>query len=96
MTPAPQRFAHHELVADAFPLVLIVEPSPHARARRLERPHFAKQLLTCFVEADHRIRWVVGQKVGLDHVLHAPDELGISLWRHAPRLDDPRLDVVFF
>src|SRR5262245_54939254 len=46
MTPAPQRFAHHELVADAFPLVLIVEPSPHARARRLERPHFAEQLLT--------------------------------------------------
>src|SRR5271163_1333545 len=34
--------------------------------------------------------------VGLDHVFHAPDVVGIGVRRDAPRLDDPRLDVVFF
>jgi hypothetical protein len=37
-----------------------------------------------------------GQEVSLDHVLHAPDVVGVGLRRDAPGLDDPRLDVVFF
>jgi hypothetical protein len=53
-------------------------------------------LLARLVEADHRVLRVVGQHVGLDHVLHAPDIVGVRVRREAPGLDDPRLDVVFF
>ena len=96
MPPAPQRFTHHQLVADALPLVLVVLPGRTARPRRPWRPHLAEQLLARLIEADHRVLRIVGQQVGLDHVLHAPDVLGVGLGRDAPRLNDPRLDVVFF
>src|SRR5207248_2585827 len=60
------------------------------------QPHLAEQLLARRIEADHRIPRIVGQQVGLDHVLHAPDVVGVGVRRDAPGLDDPRLDVVFF
>src|SRR5207302_6391296 len=58
--------------------------------------HLPEQLLARLIEADHGIPRVVGQQVGLDHVLPAPDVVGIRVRRNAPGLDDPRLDVVFF
>src|SRR3954451_5021340 len=96
MPPAAQRLTHQQLVADAFPLVLVVHTSRRTPATPLGRSHLPKQLLAGFVEADHRIAGVVRQLVGLDHVLHAPDVVGIGVRRQAPRRHDPRLDVVFF
>src|SRR5262249_22448484 len=83
-----------QLVADALALVLVVHLQAAAPPAR--RSHFPEQLLAGFVKADHRIPRVVRQQVGLDHVLQAPDELGIGVRRQAPGGDDPRLDVVFF
>src|SRR5262245_5776543 len=94
--PAPQRLTHQELVADPFTLVLVIHSRRPARPRRAGRPDLAEQLLAGLVEADHRIPRVVGPHVGLDHVFHPPDELGVGARRDAPGPDDPRLDVVFF
>jgi hypothetical protein len=54
------------------------------------------KLLACFIEAHHGIARIVGQQIGLQHILHAPDELGIRLGGDTPGLDDPWLDVIFF
>src|SRR6201987_4042108 len=35
VTPAPQGFAHQQLVAYSLPLILIIDPGPPARARPL-------------------------------------------------------------
>src|SRR5262245_7718624 len=96
MTPAAQRLAQQQLVADALALVLVVHLRRVARPRPPRRPHLAEELLARLIEADHRVLRVVRQQVGLDHVLQAPDVLGVGLRRDAPRRDDPRLDVVFF
>src|SRR5262249_31723754 len=75
-------------------LVLVVHLKATAPPAR--RSPFPEQLLAGFVEADHRIPRVVGQQVGLDHVFHAPDELGIGVRRDTPGRDDPGLAGVFF
>jgi hypothetical protein len=66
-----------------------------AMADSLDRPHLAEKLLGRLVQAHHGIPGVVGQQVGLDHILHPPDELGVGFGRHAPGLDDPGLDIGF-
>src|SRR5215468_2921305 len=96
MTPPPQRFAQHQLVADTFPLILIIDPGRLTPARPLCWSHFAEQLLARFIEAHHGIARIVRQPIGLQHILHAPDELGIRLGGDTPGLDDPGLDVIFF
>src|SRR5574341_469705 len=96
MTPPPQRFAQHQLVADTLSLIFIIDPGRPTPARPLCRSNLAEQLLTCFIEAHHGIARIVGQQRGLQHILHAPDELGVRLGRDTPGLDDPRLDLVFF
>src|SRR5262249_18615538 len=92
--PTPQRLTHQQLGADALALVLVVHLKATAPPAR--RSPFPEQLLAGFVEADHRIPRVVGQQVGLDHVFHAPDELGIGVRRDTPGRDDPGLAGVFF
>src|SRR5262245_29329540 len=82
-------------MAHALALILVVHLGA-APTRPSRRPHLAKQLLAGLVEADHRVVRIIRQHVGLDHVLHAPDELGIGVRRDAPGFDDPWLDVVFF
>src|SRR5215510_13850494 len=82
-------------MAHALALILVVHLGA-APTRPSRRPHLAEQLLAGLVEADHRVVRIVRQHVGLDHVLHAPDVLGIRVRRDTPGLDDPRLDVVFF
>src|SRR5262249_48472237 len=82
-----------QLVADPLALVLVVHLSATAPAARLS--HLPEQLLAGLVEADHRVLRVVGQQVGLDHVLHAPDVVRVRVGRQTPPFDDPRLDVVF-
>ena len=95
VTPAPQRLAHHQLVADAFPLILVVHMSRSARAAPPGLSYLTEELLARLVEADDRAPRVVGPQVGLDHVLHPPDVIGVGPRRDAPGLDDPWLDVVF-
>src|SRR5262249_15041154 len=91
-----QRFTQQQLVAHPLALILVVLSGRLARLRAFGRPDLAEQLPAGLVEADHREGRVVRQRVGLDHVFHAPDELGVGLGRHAPGFDDPGLDVVFF
>src|SRR3954449_72709 len=93
--PAPQRLTHHQLVAHALALVLVVLLGRAAWQRRQSRPHLAEELLAGLVEADHRVQRVVRQHVGLDHVFHPPDVVGIDFRRDAPSLNDPGLNVVF-
>src|SRR5215467_1360772 len=57
---------------------------------------YTYKLLACFIEAHHGIARIVGQPIGLQHILHTPDERGIRLGGDTPGLDDPRLDVIFF
>jgi hypothetical protein len=95
VTPPAQRFAHHEEVARPLALVLVVRPGVPALAGSPRPAYLAEELPAGLVEAHLRALRVVGQHVGLDHVLHVPDELAVGIGRHAPGLDDPRLDVVF-
>src|SRR5262249_25986220 len=96
MTPAPQGLAHQEQVARPLTLVLVVLLGPLARADRLPRSHLTEQLPAGFVEAHHRLLWIVRQQVGLEHILHPPDVLPVCLRRDAPGPDYPRIDGVFF
>src|SRR5262249_14761007 len=94
--PAAERLAHHQLVTDALAFVLVVLLGRAAGQRRQRRPDLAEQLLARLVEADDRVRRVVRQQVCPDHVFHPPDVFGIDLRRHAPSLNDPWVNVVFF
>ena len=84
MTPAPQWFAHHELAADPFAFVLVVHDGGRATPGWLRRSHFAEELSARLIEADHRPLGIVREHVGLNHVLHPPDEFGVGLGRDAP------------
>src|SRR5207245_863279 len=91
-----QGFAHHELVAHALAFVLVVHAGGPPPTRRLRFADLAEELAACFVEAHDRTCRIIGQQVGLDHVLHAPDVLAVRLRRYTPGPDDPRIEVVFF
>src|SRR5262245_9579685 len=93
VTPAPQRLAHHQLIADALAFVLVILLGRAARPAQQRLSDLAEQLLAGLVEADHRVARVVRQKVRPDHVFHPPDVLGVCLRRDAPSLDDPGLNV---
>src|SRR5262249_6549249 len=88
--------ARRQLVTDPFPLVLVIHRGRMPRPGPPGWPDLAEQLLARLVEAHHGVLRVIRPQVGLDHVLHAPDVVGVRLGREAPRLDDPWLDVVFF
>src|SRR5262245_40311273 len=94
VSPAPQRLAHHQLVADPLALVLVVLLGQTARPGRQRLADLAEQLLAGLVEAHHRVGRVVRQHVGLDHIFHPPDVLGVGLGRYTPGVDDPGLDIV--
>ena len=93
--PTPQRLAQHQLIADSLAFVLVVLLGRTAWPSRQRFSSFAEELLAGLIEADHRVGRVVRQKVGLDHVFHPPDVLGIDLGRDAPSFNDPGLKVVF-
>src|SRR5579871_505341 len=94
--PAAQGLTHHQLMADALALVLLVLPRGAAGLGRQRRPHLPEPLLAGFVETDDGVQRVVRPQVGLDHVFQPPDLLGVRPRRDAPRLDNPGLDGVFF
>jgi hypothetical protein len=84
MTPASQWFAHHELAANPFPFVFVVHDGGRATTGWLPRSHFAEELLAGLIETDHRTLTIIGEHIGLNHVLHSRDELSIGLGRNAP------------
>jgi hypothetical protein len=60
------------------------------------RSRVAQQLLGDLVHADQRPTWVVGPGVDREDVFHPPDERATGLWRDAPLLAPPGLQLVFF
>src|SRR3984957_8211404 len=96
VAPPPQRLAHHQLVANAFAFILIIHEGRMARTRSPRRVCVAKQLFARFVKANDRIGQIIRQKIGLNHILHAPDELRVSVGRDQPSFDYPRVDFTFF
>jgi hypothetical protein len=92
--PAAQRLADQEQVAGPVALVLVVGPGGPARRHRDRRVDLPEQLAAGLVQADLRPARVVGAGVDPEHVLHAPDELGVMLGRDAPALDAPGLQPV--
>jgi hypothetical protein len=84
VTPASQWFAHHELAADPFAFVLIVHDGGRATTGWLRRSYFTEELPARLIEADHWPLGIVREHVGLNHVLHPPDEFGVGLRRNTP------------
>ena len=96
MTPAPQRLTHHQLMGHALALVFIIDSRRRAGSGSLGGSHLPEQLLERLIKADHRIVGVIRPQIGLDHILHAPDKVGVGRRWDAPGRHDRRLDVVFF
>jgi len=93
--PARKRLHKHEHVGYPTPLVLVVFSLGPPRRHRQGRPDVPEQLLGSLVHAHLRMQRVVGAGVDLEHVLHAPDELGVSLGRDGPLIPQVRLKLVF-
>jgi hypothetical protein len=95
MPPTTQRLKEHEEIARPFTLVFAVYP-PDLPGSGFDRlPNLAYQLFAGFVHADLGITWIIGQFVDLQHIFHAPHELGIGVGRNAPHLHQMRLQFVF-
>src|SRR5829696_4782778 len=94
-TPARKRLHKHEHVGYPTPLVLVVFSLGPPRLHRQGRPDVPEHLLGSLVHAHLRTAGVVGASVDLEYVLHAPDELGVSLGRDRPLLPQVRLEFVF-
>src|SRR5262249_2243896 len=86
---------HHEQIASALPLVLVIDAGGSPRRGGHRQSDLADQLLARLVQTNYRMSGVVGELVHLKHVLHVPDEVGVGLGGKAPRPYDPGLDVVF-
>jgi hypothetical protein len=71
--PAAQWLTHHELIAHAFPFILVVHPRWFALPGSLGRPHLTEQLFAGFVKTDHGIPRIIRQLVRLNDIFHAPD-----------------------
>ena len=86
VAPASKRLGHQEQVAHPTALVLVVLPGWPARRQRAGRVDLAEQLAAGLVQADLGAARIMGPGVDLQHVLHAPHELGILLGWDAPAL----------
>jgi len=53
-----------------------------------------KELLAGFIQTDQRPLLIQGALVDVQHVLHAPDELGVLGERDAPALLQPGLEAL--
>ena len=84
VTPTSQWFAHHESAADPFAFVLLIHDGGTATSGWLRRSHLTEELPARLIGADHRPLGIVREHVGLNHVLHSPDEFGVGLRRNTP------------
>ena len=95
VTPAAQRFATHEQIADSLALVFVIHALRVSRSNRQRLLDFADQLLAGFIHADHGKVRVVRQLVRLQDILHVPYEVRAGFRRNAPRLHLTQVDVFF-
>src|SRR6266508_4856907 len=79
VAPASKRLADQEQVAHPTALVLIILAGWPAGRHRAGWVDLAEQLAAGLVQADLRAARIIGAGVDLQHVLHAPAELGIVL-----------------
>ena len=86
----------HQQVSHPVALVLRVVAGYLAGTRLLRWPHLLHALLARLIHADHRMRCIVRLGIYLQDVLHPAHEGRVLLWRDAPHLLSPRLDLVFF
>src|SRR6266536_3227697 len=95
VAPAAQRLAHQEQVAHAAALVLVILPGRLPWRDGQGRGDLCEELAAGLVQAHLGPLGVVGLGVDRQHILHAPDELGVVLWGDAPALGQPRLEAVY-
>src|SRR5207245_748766 len=96
MPPAGQRLREREHIGRAVAFVLVVETLTSPRRGGKGSLCFDGQLLTQFIHADQRQARIVQALVGLQHVFHVVDKLGIVLRRNAPHAFLPGLQFIFF
>src|SRR5262249_17462368 len=92
---ARPRLEHQESVGPPLPLVRGIRTPHGTGSHRPGRPHVADQLLAALVHTNLRALRIPGLGVDLQHLLHRRPEAGRGLGRQAPRLLQPRLDLVF-
>jgi hypothetical protein len=89
------RLAQQEEVADAAPLIFVVDAGGPAGRYGQRRAGLSDQLLAGLVQADDRPRGIGGPLVDVEHVLHAGDERPVRLRRDDPLLLPVGLQFVF-
>jgi len=89
LPPAPFGFADHHQIPDAVARVFGVLSGRRAGLGRYGFATLAHQLLRAFVEADHRVRRIVGRYLQVKDVFHRRDkvraDLGETPFPHWPR-----------
>ena len=95
-TFAFQRFVRHEHIDHPVPYVLIINPGFLPRSHRNGKLARRDQLFRRLVHADHRVIYIIGPFVNIQHPLHVRDELAVAFRRYHPALYFPRLKLVFF
>ncbi len=71
---ADQRFDHPEQIARAAPPIFVIWSTGMVRAQRSGRPTIHQQLVTCLIEADDRIPWIVRPGVQGQKVIHSTQD----------------------
>jgi len=78
----------------AVPYILAVLAQGLACRHRKRGPRVREELLAGFIQTDQRPLLIQGALVDVQHVLHAPDELGVLGERDAPALLQPGLEAL--
>ena len=94
--PIIKRRVVHQQMSHPVALVLGVVARCMARTHPLRWPDLLHALLARLIHADHRIGRIVRPGIHFQDVLHPAHEGGVLLWRDAPHLLSPRLELVFF
>ncbi len=96
LTPARQRFGEHEDVGRARAFVFVVDPLAVVLRRRDRRARLLQKLHRLLVHAEHRAGRIMRPGIGVEHLFHACDELGVGLGRDDPVFDLPMGHATFF
>ena len=94
--PIIKRRVVHQQMSHPVALVLGVVARCMARTHPLRWPDLLHALLARLIHADHRKGRIVRPGIHFQDVLHPAHEGGVLLWRDAPHLLSPRLELVFF